>query len=80
MTYLISDETLTAIADAIRDKTSSADKIDPEKMPELIESIKSGSGGINGSCIDNYMPFYPVDAFSDTFASGTTATGVVTEG
>lgn len=44
MVYLINDETLISIADAIREKSGIADSIDPMDMPELIKNIKSGDG------------------------------------
>ena len=80
MLYLINEDTLTDIADAIRDKLSSNEKINPSDMPELIASIRSGKGGINGSCVDNDMAVYKVGVLMGVSDSGTTATGTVVEG
>lgn len=44
--YLIQDTTLTAIGDAIRAKTGSAELINPENMPTEIESIQSDDTGV----------------------------------
>ena len=58
--YAIKEETLTAIADAIRGKTDSTDALTPSSMPAQIEAIKSGGGNIEPfnflDCIfnDNY--------------------------
>ena len=41
--YLIQDTTLSAIGDAIRNKTGNTEAITPENMPTEIEGIKSGS-------------------------------------
>jgi hypothetical protein len=43
--YIIQGQTLTDIADAIRDKTGSNGLITPEDMPTAIESIETGGGG-----------------------------------
>lgn len=42
--YLIRGDTLTGIADAIREKVGSSDGIDPAQMAELIKGIQSGGG------------------------------------
>ncbi len=44
MLYLINEETLISIADAIREKVGIFDSIAPFEMPELIRGIKSGDG------------------------------------
>lgn len=44
MIYLINDETLKDIADAIREKVGILESIAPGEMPELIKGIKSGAG------------------------------------
>ena len=80
MLYLISDETLSSIAGAIRKKLISSEDIDPSNMAELIASIKSGSGGINGSCIDNDTNVIKQEILISVGSSGTTATGTVVEG
>lgn len=43
--YLILKSTLTAIADAIREKLGSTDDMTPLEMPALIRSIQTGGGG-----------------------------------
>ena len=42
--YVIDNETLSSIGNAIRSKTGKSDLIAPGKMPEEIESIESGGG------------------------------------
>ena len=42
--YVIDNETLSSIGNAIRSKTGKSDLIAPGNMPEEIESIKAGSG------------------------------------
>lgn len=44
MVYLINDETLISIADAIREKTGISESIDSVAMPDLIKGIKTGDG------------------------------------
>lgn len=44
MVYLINNETLKDIADAIREKIGIPDSIGPLDMPELIRGIKSSEG------------------------------------
>lgn len=44
MVYLINDETLISIADAIREKTGISENIAPTDMPDLIKGIKTGDG------------------------------------
>lgn len=46
--YLISDTTLTRIADSIRSKTGKTATITPENMPKEIDGIEAGSGGGEG--------------------------------
>lgn len=43
--YIIKDTTLTAIADSIRAKTGTTNKISPADMPSAIEGITGGGGG-----------------------------------
>lgn len=62
MVYLINDETLKEIADAIREKTSSSEKILTSDMPELIRKIKT-SGGVVGHCIDEFSDVIHYDEF-----------------
>lgn len=45
MEYKIQEETLTAIADAIRQKASTQAQYTPVEMPGAIENIPSGGGG-----------------------------------
>lgn len=42
MVYSVKSETMTGIADAIREKTGKSDKITPESMPDEIRSISGG--------------------------------------
>lgn len=42
MKYVIKDETLTNIADAIREKAGTGDALTPEAMPQAIQDIKGG--------------------------------------
>lgn len=53
MKYFIDDNTLTDIADAIREKTSSKEKIQALDMPDAIRNIKSSGGGVEGVCVDD---------------------------
>lgn len=41
---VLSESTLTAIAEAIRQKSSSSAALKPSEMPEAIKNIKSGGG------------------------------------
>ena len=52
MKYFIDDNTLTDIADAIREKTSSNDLIKTLDMPDAIRNIKGSDGGVEGVCVD----------------------------
>lgn len=52
--YLIQGETLTGIADAIREKVGSSDGIDPANMAEMIAGIQSGGGG-GGVAMGSYV-------------------------
>lgn len=52
MKYFIDDNTLTDIADAIREKTSSNDLIKTLDMPDAIRDIKGSDGGVEGVCVD----------------------------
>ena len=52
MKYFIDDNTLTDIADAIREKTSSNDLIKTLDMPDVIRNIKGSDGGVEGVCVD----------------------------
>ena len=52
MKYFIDDNTLTDIADAIREKTSSNDLIKTLDMPDVIRNIKGSDGGVEGICVD----------------------------
>lgn len=45
MTTIIKDETLTAIGDAIREKTGKTNKLTPAEMATEIAGITTGSGG-----------------------------------
>lgn len=47
--YLIQDTTLTAIADAIREKTGGIDQMTPEQMALEISAITTGGGGDSSS-------------------------------
>ena len=49
-------EKLTAIADAIREKTNTTEKITLAKMPEMISSITGGGGAAT-----EYVNFYDYD-------------------
>jgi hypothetical protein len=70
--------TLTGIGDAIRAKTGTSDKIDPNDMPAAIESIE-GSGGAEGCATVTFMdgdavllsrPVYIGDDCPDPVAQG----------
>lgn len=52
MKYFIDDNTLTDIADAIREKTSSNDLIKTLDMPDAIRNINGSDGGVEGVCVD----------------------------
>lgn len=52
MEYLVQDTSLTAIADAIRAKDGSTDKLTLAQMPEKITSIQSGG---DLSSVDVYI-------------------------
>ena len=52
MKYFIDDNTLTDIADAIREKTSSNDLIKTLDMPDAIRNIHGSDGGVEGVCVD----------------------------
>lgn len=45
MVYLIEEKSLTNIADAIRTKTKSGDKMTPSQMVSAINSIETGGNG-----------------------------------
>lgn len=55
MKYFIEDNTLTDIADAIREKTSTRAKIQTLDMADAIRSIKGTDGGIECACIDEEL-------------------------
>ena len=76
--YCIWGSTLTGIGDAIRAKTGTSDKIDPNDMPAAIESIE-GSGGAEGCATVTFMdgdavllsrPVYIGDDCPDPVAQG----------
>ena len=52
MKYFIDDNTLTDIADAIREKTSSNELIKTLDMPDAIRNIHGSDGGVEGVCVD----------------------------
>lgn len=52
----IEETTLTAIGDAIREKTGSTDLIAPGNMPTEIKSIVSGGGSGDGDCNGLHVP------------------------
>lgn len=56
--YLIQGDTLTGIADAIREKVGSSDGIDPAQMAELIKGIQSGGGA---PVVEKEVNFYDYD-------------------
>ena len=58
--YLIQDTTLSAIADAIRDKTGSTDSILTTQMASIISSIQTGSSVVEENPI-LYTRFYDYD-------------------
>ena len=58
--YLIQDTTLSAIADAIRDKTGSTDAILTTQMSSMISSIQTGSSAVEENPI-LYTRFYDYD-------------------
>lgn len=60
MEYLVQDTSLTAIADAIRAKDGSTDKLTLAQMPEKITSIQNGGGDL--SSIDVYIADFTVPA------------------
>lgn len=51
MNYLLKEETITDIADAIREKTATTDEYSPLEMPDAIRSIQGG--GVDASIVDN---------------------------
>lgn len=53
MEYLVQGASLTAIADAIRAKDGSTDKLTLAQMPEKITNIQTGGGDL--SSIDVYI-------------------------
>lgn len=71
--YAIKEETLTAIADAIRGKTDSTNALTPSSMPAQIEAIKSGGGNIepfnflDGISNGNYLSYDYMFAFDGGF-------------
>lgn len=76
--YCIRGATLTSIGDAIRAKTGTSDKIDPNDMPAAIEGIE-GSGGAEGCATVTFMdgdavllsrPVYIGDDCPDPVAQG----------
>lgn len=60
MEYLVQDTSLTAIADAIRAKDGSTDKLTLAQMPEKITSIQNGGGDL--SSIDVYIADFTSNA------------------
>lgn len=60
MEYLVQDTSLTAIADAIRAKDGSTDKLTLAQMPEKITSIQNGGGDL--SSVDVYIADFTVPA------------------
>ena len=52
----IEETTLTAIGDAIREKTGGTDLIAPGSMPAEIKAIVSGGGGGEGDCNGLHVP------------------------
>lgn len=60
-------EKLTAIADAIREKTATADLMTLAQMPDLIASIVTGDGGETGeqSMLDAIIAGTSVDKFTN---------------
>ena len=64
--YLIQDTTLTAIADAIREKTGGTDQMTPDQMATEISNIKSGDDGSLKSVIERTVsnPTLPSDLTS----------------
>ena len=59
MEYLVQGASLTAIADAIRAKDGSTDKLTLAQMPEKITSIQSGG---DLSSVDVYIADFTVPA------------------
>ena len=55
---VLNESTLTAIAEAIREKSSSTAALKPSEMPEAIKNIKGGGDGyiymINGTNSDDW--------------------------
>lgn len=49
--YVINGSTLTAIADSIRAKTGTTEKLSPSAMPAAIEGISGGGGGSAEGCV-----------------------------
>ena len=48
MKYVVDSESLTAIADAIREKTGKTESLTLDEMPTEVASIKTGGGGSTG--------------------------------
>ena len=66
--YLIQDTTLSAIADAIRAKTGTAEQLTPEQMIAAITNIQSGGGGDDS----NYKEFVERTTANPTLPSDLT--------
>ena len=66
--YLIQDTTLSAIADAIRAKTGTAEQLTPEQMIAAIANIQSGGGGDDS----NYKEFVERTTANPTLPSDLT--------
>ena len=66
--YLIQDTTLSAIADAIRAKTGTAERLTPEQMIAAITNIQSGGGGDD----NNYKEFVERTTANPTLPSDLT--------
>ena len=60
MEYLVQDTSLTAIADAIRAKDGSTDKLTLAQMPEKITRIQTGGGDL--SSVDVYIADFTSDS------------------
>lgn len=82
---IINDTTLTAIGDAIREKTGETGKILPKDMPTAIANIKGGGGdplNVTTLCGDDYdtkygafAMFNPNDAFYKALCEAISFTG-----
>ena len=66
--YLIQDITLSAIADAIRAKTGTAEQLTPEQMISAIANIQAGGGGDDS----NYKEFVERTTANPTLPSDLT--------